>query len=105
MEGDRQVQLLLASPAPIGSVFLQFGPQAEPELELKGGSIGNMVLAPDGGISFQVGDLDRRALHPMWWSSEKHNVYLLRLKMPEQEPETQSLTIRAFGLEFGGGEP
>ncbi len=105
MEGDQQVQLLLASPAPIGSVFLQFGPQAEPDLELKGGgSLGNMVLAPEGGITFQVEDLKRRALHPMWWSSEKQHVYFLRMKMPQQEPKIQSLTIRAFGLEFGGGE-
>ena len=101
-EGNQRAQLLLASPTPLGSVYLQFGSQAEPELELRGGSLGNTVLAPDGSIGFQVEGLKRRAQHPMWWSSEKQQIYLLSFEMPQEDPMTQTLTIRAFGLGFGG---
>ena len=104
IEGNQSAQLLLASPIPVGSVYLQFGSQAEPELELRGGSLGNTVLAPDGSIGFQVEALERRALHPMWWSSEKQQIYLLSLEMPQLEPRTQTLTIRAFGVGLGRNE-
>ncbi len=104
VEGNQRAQLLLASPTPLGSVYLQFGSQAEPELELRGGSLGNTVLAPDGSIGFQVEGLKRRAQHPMWWSSENQQIYLLSFEMPQEDPMAQTLTIRAFGLGFGGNE-
>ena len=102
VEGNEDIQLLVASPTPLASVYLQFGPQAEPELELRGGTLGNMVLAPDGAVGFRVDSLRRRALHPMWWSREKHSVYLLRMRMPQDQPTIQTLTIRAFAQDIGG---
>ncbi|MEJ2084541.1 MAG: hypothetical protein P8Y44_02545 [Acidobacteriota bacterium] len=106
LEGNQRAELTIASPAQIGSLYLQFGPQAEPELEVRGGQLGNMVLAPDGGIGFQIEDLDRRALHPMWWSGEKHHVYVITIRMPQPgSPKTQMFTVRAFGPEFGASDP
>jgi len=102
LKGDQRAELTIASPTAIGSLYLQFGSQAEPELEVRGGELGNMVLSPDGGIGFQIGDLDRRSLHPMWWSDEKHHVYVITIRMPQLEAvKTQTFTIRAFGPASG----
>ena len=101
MESNRRVQLIIASTTPVASLYLQFGPQAEPDLEVEGGTVGNMILAPDGGVAFQVEDLTRRGLHPMWWSPEKHHLYVLTLRMHQPESRLQSLTIRAFGHGLG----
>lgn len=102
LQGDETAELVMASPTAVGSLYLQFGSRAEPELEVQGGALGNMVLAPDGGVGFQIRELDRRALHPMWWSPEKHYVYVLKLRMPQHEsPASQPFTIRAFGPQLG----
>lgn len=102
LRGDVTAELQLAAPAALESVYLQFGPQAEPELEVSGGRLGEMVLLPEGGVGFKVAELKRRALHPMWWGEQRYHNYVLRLRMPMDEPRPQSLSITAFAEDLRG---
>ena len=79
----------------LGSLYLQFGTQAEPELEVRGGELGEMVLLPSGGVGFRIENPRLRALHPMWWSTDRHYNYVLQIHMPMTEVRSQSLTITA----------
>lgn len=100
-----KAELQMATPVALAAVYLQFGSQAEPELEVRGGELGDTVLLPDGGVGFRVEELDRKALHPMWWSAEKQFNYVLRLDMPMDEGRAQSVTITAIAEDMERAEP
>jgi hypothetical protein len=60
-----------------------------------------MVLLPEGGVGFNVEALQRKGLHPMWWSGERHHNYVLRLRMPMAGSRPQTLTLTAFAQDVG----
>ena len=105
LEGKGWTVLHLASPKELAAVHLQFGRQAAADLELQGADLGDMVLAPDGGVGFRIENLQRKALHPMWWSRERHFNYVLRFRMPLEEPRQQTLSITAFAADLERARP
>lgn len=100
LEGGGWTELHLAVPTELAAVHLQFGPQAEARLEVQGADLGDMVLLPDGGVGFRLEKPRRKALHRMWWSQQRHFNYVLRFRMPMQEPRSQTLTITAIAADL-----
>jgi hypothetical protein len=98
MEGDAQAELLIASPSPLDSVYFEFGGGAEPELEVGGGDLGNMVLQPNGRVAFHVGQLDAVARHPSWWDERDQSFYDLRLRMPGIGDSSQVFSVTGLSL-------
>lgn len=105
LAGEGWSVLHLASPTELAALHLQFGPQAAADLELQGADLGDMVLAPDGGVGFRAENLERQALHPMWWSQERHFNYVLRFRMPMEETRQQTLAITAFAADLERARP
>ena len=105
LKGAGWVEMQLATPVALEAVYLQFGSQAEPQLEIRGGVLGDMVLLADGGIGFRVEELSRKALHPMWWNPEKHHNYVVQLKMPMAEPRPQTLVVTAIAEDLDRAPP
>ena len=95
----------LATPTELAAVHLQFGPQAAAALEVRGADLGDMVLAPDGGVGFRLENLGRQALHPMWWSPEKHYNYVLQIRMPMEEARAQTLSITGIAADLERAKP
>lgn len=100
-----RAEFQMAAPVALEAVHLQFGRQAEPDLEVWGAKLGDTILLPDGGVGFRLEELDRKALHPMWWSVEKQFNYVLRLRMPMQEVRSQSVTITAIAKDLERAGP
>ena len=98
MEGDKQAELLIAAPLPLDSVYFEFGGQAEPELEVEGGELGNMVLQPNGRVAFHVGGLDPVARHPAWGDEAEQNFYDVRLRMPGAVDSNQIFSVTGLSL-------
>ncbi len=83
LNGGSWGSLVLASAAPLESVYLAFDGQAGSELEVRGGDLGNTFFGADGGVGFEIllGDAARR--HRMWWASEPQSLYDLSLRLPK----------------------
>jgi len=105
LEGEEWAVLHLAAPTELNAVHLQFGPQAEARLEVQGADLGDMVLLPDGGVGFRLENLGRKALHPMWWSRERHFNYVLRFRMPMDKARPQMMTITAIAADLERTKP
>ena len=104
LAGRGWAELQIATPTALRALHLQFGAAAEPDLELRGGDLGDTVLSPSGGIGFRVENLTRKALHPMWWSGERHHNYVLQLRMPKASG-AQTLTVTAIAEDVVKSEP
>ena len=98
MEGGKQAELLIAAPSQLDSVYFEFGGGAEPELEVEGGELGNMVLQPTGRVAFHVGGLDPVARHPTWWDEADQNFYDVGLRMPGAEDSRQVFSVTGLSL-------
>ena len=81
-------EILVASAAPIATLELGFDGGESTALEVGGGDVEDMILRPDGGVSFVVRLRQGRVRHPVWWSDEEHSFYRLRVAMPEAKGET-----------------
>jgi hypothetical protein len=80
--GDRQTEILLASPQPLDTLHLEFDARAPSHLEVGGQTLGPLLLKPDGGIVFAVPVGRPRATHPTWWSAYDHSFYFLSFRLP-----------------------
>lgn len=105
LAGEGWSELQIATPTPLQAVHLQFGSQADPDLEIRGGDLGDTVLLPDGGIGFRVENLTRKALHPMWWSAERHENYVLQLYMPKAGSRSQTMVVTAIAEDVVPTQP
>jgi len=105
LTGEGWTELHLAAPVELAAVHLQFGPQAEAALEVRGADLGDMVLLPDGGVGFRLENLRRKGLHPMWWSREKYFNYVLQFHMPMEEVRAQTLSITAIAADLERTKP
>lgn len=105
LTGKGWSELHVAAPTELAAVHLQFGPQAEASLEVRGADLGDMVLLPDGGVGFRLENLRRKGLHSMWWSREQHFNYVLRFRMPMEEARAQTLTITAIAADLERTRP
>lgn len=105
LEGEGWTVLQLAAPTELAAVHLQFGAQAAAQLEVQGADLGDMVLLPDGGVGFRLENLERKALHPMWWSQERYFNYVLRFRMPMEEARPQTMTITAIAADLERKKP
>ena len=105
LEGGRPAELLVASPAALDSLYLEFGGGAQPELEVKGGVLGNMVLQPNGRVAFHIGELDPVARHPTWWEETDQDLYDLKLRMPGAEDSKQVFSVTGLSLPDRGTDP
>jgi len=102
MVGGKQAELLIASPSPLDSLYFEFGKGADPELEVEGAELGNMVLQPNGRVGFHVVGLEPDARHPAWWDEREQNFYDVRLSMPGAEGSGQNFSVT--GLSVPGRE-
>jgi hypothetical protein len=85
VEGETWASVLLGSDGELGALGLAFGKEAPSQIELRGASLADRVLRPDGGITFRI-ELDgpvRR--HPTWWTPRPQNLYLLSFRLPGAE--------------------
>ncbi len=74
--------LMIAAAKPLEAVLLDFGREAATELRVEGGTTGNTVFQPNGGVRFEIVlDAPDRS-HPMWFSPKRHYIYLLEIEMP-----------------------
>jgi hypothetical protein len=91
--GGARGEVLLASRAPLGSLLVEFAREAEGDLEVGGGELGETILRPDGGIAFVVLLDAPRARHPTSRSREPEHFYFLRLRLPKAPPRPLALSI------------
>jgi hypothetical protein len=95
-------ELLIASPRPLRSVALAFVDTGDSDLQIEGGDVQQMILRPDGGVTFQVQPSGIQIRHPVWWSEEEHHHYLLRIEVPEVDGPT-SFSVTAQAEDLGDG--
>jgi hypothetical protein len=105
LQANQPAELVIAAPSPLQSLFLQFGAAVKPELEIEGGKLGNLLFQPDGQVGFEVTNLDLRARHPMWWSDQVYQLYVLRLELPDPGGGPQSFRIAAVARGAGDERP
>ncbi len=102
VQGEARAEILLGSPKPLRTVLVDLAPNAPSTLEVSGGTLGEKLLRPDGGIAYFVTLNSQRAVHPMWWTDDPWSLYRLSLKLPGGKGSI------AFDLkpaeEEGGGE-
>jgi hypothetical protein len=92
-------ELLIASPRPLKSIALAFSDSGDADLQVEGGEVRQMVLRPDGGVTFQVQPSGMQIRHPVWWSEEEHHHHLLRIEVSEVAGSTSfSVTAQTEGL-------
>ena len=83
IDGGRWGSLVVASPVPLATLYLDFDGQAGSELEVVGGRLGDTLFRGDGGVRFSVELPERPRRHPMWFSAEPQSLYDLRLRLPK----------------------
>lgn len=102
VQGEGSAEILLGSPKPLRTVLVDLAPNAPSTLEVEGGTLGEKLLRPDGGIAYFVTLNGPRATHPMWWTDDPWSLYRLSLRLPGAKGSI------AFDLEpaeeEGGGE-
>ncbi len=82
IEGDGRAEILLGSPKPLLAVQIDLAPNAPSTLQVKGGTLGERILRPDGGIAYVLHLESPRATHAMWWSDDPWSLYRLSLQVP-----------------------
>ncbi len=80
--GDGTADLLLGSPKALRAILIELAPNAPSALEVTGGTVGEKILRPDGGIAFFVTLSSPRAVHPMWWTPDPWRLYRFALRLP-----------------------
>lgn len=98
--GDREGELLLASPTELKAVTLDFEHRATAHLEVVGATVGQTLLRPDGTVVFELLLAPARALHPLAGSEKAYYVYPLRLRLAGARPQPL-----AFRIEPSEGKP
>jgi hypothetical protein len=98
LRGRREIELMVASPRPLGRLTLTFGRRAPSAIEiLAGGDSGDVLLRGDGGVGFTVELEEARATHPPPWSDEPWSFYPLRFRFPEGPPFDLTFEVAAGG--------
>lgn len=105
LTGRNWVELQIVAPTELAAIHLQFGPQAEAGLEVRGAELGDMILLADGGVGFRLENLARKGLHPMWWTAERQYNYVVAFHMPMEEVRAQSLTLAAIAADLERAKP
>ncbi|HEV7668119.1 MAG TPA: hypothetical protein VGS22_06315 [Thermoanaerobaculia bacterium] len=82
VEGDGKAEILFGSPKALRAVLVDLAPNAPSTLEVSGGTLGEKILRPDGGIAYFVNLSSPRAVHPMWWTDDPWSLYRLSLRLP-----------------------
>ncbi len=82
VESEGKAEILLGSPKPLSTVLVDLAPNAPSTLEVSGGTLGEKILRPDGGIGYFVHLNSPRAVHPMWWTDDPWSLYRLSLRLP-----------------------
>ncbi len=88
-------QLMIAAERPLESVLIDFGPRAASELVVTGGSAGNTVFRPDGGIRFEVNLGPPVRSHPLWTGDRRYRVYVFEIEMPNAPERPLPVAIMA----------
>lgn len=82
LESDGKAEILLGSPKALRAILVDLAPNAPSTLEASGGTLGEKILRPDGGIGWFVNLESPRAVHPMWWTDDPWSLYRLSLRLP-----------------------
>ncbi len=88
-------ELMIAAARPLEAVLIDFGARAGSELEVTGGTAGNTVFRPDGGVRFEIGLDGANRVHPTWLGERRHHVYLFRIEMPDAPGRPLPVAIMA----------
>lgn len=79
-------ELVIGRERPLGKIDLTFAAGGPSAIEIRGGTLGETTLAPAGFVSFEVVLEDPSARHPMWWTEENFNLYVLKIILPAARP-------------------
>ncbi|HWN45646.1 MAG TPA: hypothetical protein VNW71_25710 [Thermoanaerobaculia bacterium] len=82
--GGETGELVIASPAPLESLELEFDRNAPTQLQANGSEVRPTKLGADGSVTFPVSPalLGSGRVHPMWWTGGAHHLYTLRFNLP-----------------------
>lgn len=98
LRGRREIELWVASPAPLDRLTLTFGRRGPSEIEvLDGGEPGVLMLRGDGGVAFTIALDSPRATHPPAWSDEPWAFHPLRFRLPQGPPFDIEFEVAAGG--------
>lgn len=93
LTNDGAGELLIGSPEPLQSLWLDFDGPVNHEIRVTGAELGAALLRPDGSDARELVLDPPRARHPMWWSWQPWYLYELRLELRgAPDPVTFSLT-------------
>lgn len=101
MEGDAEVDLLVASDEPLDALVLEFGEEAPSSLVVVGAERGEIMLRPSGGVAFEV-SLGRGRSHATWWTPERRWFY--RFGLAFEKPVDEPLPFGVGVLEADDGK-
>jgi hypothetical protein len=79
--GGETGELVIASPAPLEFLELEFDRNAPTQLQANGAEVRPTKLGADGSVTFPV-PLGSGRVHPMWWTGGAHHLYTLRFHLP-----------------------
>ena len=102
-KGDQTARLLIASSQPLDALVLDYGPEASTRLQVAGGTLGELLLRPSGGVGFEI-DLEEGRKHVMWWSPDPRWLYFLELAFapPDNgEPDARPQPFRLGAVPEG----
>jgi hypothetical protein len=82
--GGETGELVIASPAPLEILELEFDRNAPTKLQANGSEVRPTRLGADGSVTFPVSPalLGSGRVHPMWWTGGAHHLYTLRFNLP-----------------------
>ena len=93
LDGAARAEMLVASAQELAAIRFDFGADAPATLEVEGGTLGDRLLAPGGGIGFRIA-VDASARHPLWWTPQPMWLYRLAFRLPgaDEAPLSFQLT-------------
>ncbi|MEL7058887.1 MAG: hypothetical protein AAGN46_02555 [Acidobacteriota bacterium] len=97
MERHGRATILVASAQPIEALQLTFGADAPGVLEADGATVGDRLLTPDGGITFELEPLRGRR-HAMWWGPMRQSVVQLSFAFADAQDGDGPVSDLHFSL-------
>jgi hypothetical protein len=97
LAGGAAPELLLGSPQPLRSVYLELDEHAPSRLRVGERELRPLLLKPNGYVLFDVPLESERAVHPLWWGDSDYHLYRLQLGLPGAPAAPIGLRIRPPG--------
>ena len=102
LKAGKEGELMVASAGPLAHLDLEFGAGAASEIELRGGTVRELLFRPQGGVTFRVVLNEARIRHRVWGRDDIHQIHMLRLSMPGESGRDQPFSVSAEGVAAEG---